>query len=330
MSLGHDAPRGRRSWLLLLFLGVTQCSTAGSRWVAEPNGSRAVSSDEGKSEFQPPAPKPKPAPKRLSARTIGAEDERAAALREAATLPVPQSDVGARVEGVGAGHAASEGFGKRLGTFRNTYYDFPQAVDYEGPLVSLFDARCRAVAKVPESFHDAVCVQGSGLLDDGRTVSFAKRDCRCARRCPRTGQRICFEALDRFEFPWGRGATGQPIVPLLSVAVDSDVIPLGTPLYIPQYVGMPRDASHSARHDGCFIAQDRGIKVRGEHVDIFTGDESMTALWNELVPSNRGVTIVIDSPHCARANPKTLRALPAKAPRSRPAKASKRARARQR
>jgi 3D (Asp-Asp-Asp) domain-containing protein len=88
---------------------------------------------------------------------------------------------------------------------------------------------------------------------------------------------------------------------LLSVAVDSDRIPLDTPVYIPEYDGVPRDASGSATHDGCFIAQDRGVRVKGDHIDVFTGHREITTLWNRLVPSNRGVTVILDSPHCARA-----------------------------
>ena len=56
-------------------------------------------------------------------------------------------------------------------------------------------------------------------------------------------------------------------------------------------------------HDGCFIAQDRGVRVKGEHVDLFTGHREITALWNRLVPSNRGVTVIVDHPRCARAAP---------------------------
>jgi 3D (Asp-Asp-Asp) domain-containing protein len=138
-------------------------------------------------------------------------------------------------------------------------------------------------------------------LKAGGTVSFAKRDCDCAAVCPRTGQRICFDLLDKAVFPWGRGATGKPITPLLSVAVDSSVIPLGTPLYIPEYEGVPRDPTTGARHDGCFLAEDRGLAVKGQHVDIFTGQREITQLWNKLVPSNSGVTVVLNSPKCTRA-----------------------------
>jgi hypothetical protein len=32
-----------------------------------------------------------------------------------------------------------------------------------------------------------------------------------------------------------------------------------------------------------------------------TGHQSVTKLWNKLVPSNKGVTVILDSPRCARA-----------------------------
>lgn len=187
-----------------------------------------------------------------------------------------------------------------VGTFRNTYYDFPAENEFAGKRTPLYDASCTKIADVKESFHDAVCMQGSGLLSNGSVVSFAKRNCACARECPRSGQKICFEALARSRYPWGRGATGGAITPLLTVAVDSDVIPMGTPIYIPEFEGLPRDIGETSVHDGCFIAQDRGLKVKGQHVDVFTGEPALTRLWNRLMPSNRGVTVVLDSPKCAR------------------------------
>ena len=80
------------------------------------------------------------------------------------------------------------------------------------------------------------------------------------------------------------------------MAVDVAVIPLGTPLFIPEFVGLPR--ADGSPHDGCFIAEDRGIKVVGRHVDVFMGDPSMTARWNALVPSNRGVRVLPRDPRC--------------------------------
>jgi 3D (Asp-Asp-Asp) domain-containing protein len=181
--------------------------------------------------------------------------------------------------------------------FRNTYYDFPSEGAGEKD-ATLFDASCSPIARVTRRFHDQVCVQGSGRLAMGRTVSFARRDCGCASICPRTGQHICFESLDPARFPSGRGATGKPITPLKTVAVDTAVIPLGTAIFVPELAGLPRP--DGSLHDGCFVAEDRGLKVVGRHIDVFTGDPSMTAQWNGLVPSNKGVHVRVGDPRCAR------------------------------
>jgi 3D (Asp-Asp-Asp) domain-containing protein len=179
--------------------------------------------------------------------------------------------------------------------FRNTYYDFPR--DHGGAAeATLLDAACAPLARVTQRFHDQVCVQGSGRLTSGETVSYAKRDCACAAVCPRTGQRICFERLDPARFPHGRGAAGRPITPLSSVAVDVSVIPLGTPMYIAEYVGLPRP--DGSLHTGCFVAEDKGLKVVGRQIDVFTGDPEITAQWNALVPSNLGVHVRTNDPRC--------------------------------
>jgi len=181
--------------------------------------------------------------------------------------------------------------------FRNTYYDFP-AEGGGAKDATIFDASCKAIAQVPRDFHDRVCVQGSGKLASGSTVSFARRGCDCAAVCPRTGHKICFEALDPQKFPHGRGATGKAITPLRTIAVDSSVIPLGTPVYVADFVGLPRP--DGSKHDGCFLAEDRGSRVIGRQIDVFTGDPSITAQWNKLVPSNRGVRVSTNDARCPK------------------------------
>lgn len=269
---------------LLLLLSATACSTAGSSWMAEPLTAEYEPLLEESDAVPPPAPSQSETAPR--SRVLGAE-------------PAAPAAQGAPGSVSRAPEQAAAG-GRSLGTFRNTYYDFPNEADFEGPSVSLKNAECNAIASVPRAFFESLCVQGSGTLRKGATVSFARRDCECAEICPRTSQRICFDELDAQRFPWGRGATGKPIIPLLSVAVDPDVIPLGTPLYVPEYDGIPRDPDQRSVHDGCFIAQDRGLKVKGKHLDVFTGHQSITTLWNRLVPSNRGVTVVVDSQRCAQ------------------------------
>ena len=268
------------------------CSTAGSVWMAQPLAEGDDSLELGEELTAPddaPASHARTAPPTRRIRGTAPVQAR----------PVVSIDPNAHPPRLPPAPGPLQG--RVLGSFKNTYYDFPNEADYQGPMVGLMNGECKMVKRVPRPFFEAVCVQGSGRLTNGTTVSFNRRDCACAEVCPRTGQRICFDTLDIASYPWGRGATGQAITPLLTVAVDTTVIPINTPIYIPDFDGLPRDPEYRAMHDGCFIVQDRGVGVKGAHVDVFTGHPAMTRLWNKLVPSNKGVTVVVDSPRCARA-----------------------------
>lgn len=263
------------------------CSTAGSAWMAEPLDGPWTAPTAPEAELPRERARAEPAPRRTQ--RIG----------EGAT-PDGAGQSGAEGLALGAS-AAPGGAGNVLGIFKNTYYDFPSEDDFTGDQVALMATSCKPIGSVVRGFYESVCVQGSGTLKSGGTVSFASRDCECAAECPRTGQRICFDLLDKAKFPWGRGATGKPITPLVTVAVDSNVIPLGTALYVPDYDGIARDESGRATHDGCFVAEDRGLAVKGQHIDFFTGHTEITRLWNRLVPTGKGVTVVLGSPRCKRA-----------------------------
>jgi len=205
------------------------------------------------------------------------------------------SSVSDGAEGEREGHGDRVA-GRSIGVFHNTYYSFPNEADYGGDTTTVFDAACKAIADVPKAFHDKLCVQGSGRLMSGQTISFAKRNCACASECPRSKQRICFEALSPEVYPWGRGALGKPITPLRTIAVDSKVIPLNTAVYIPAFAGQPM--SDEGTHDGCFFAEDRGMKVVGHSVDVFAGGETDLRVWNRLVPTGTGVEVFVGDPEC--------------------------------
>lgn len=294
-----------RTATLLLCLANTACATTGSAWVREGLGPGTNTAEWNESEVPQSTGSETAIAIRKSARgsrVIGASsldgsDQTTQVWNQAAPTRITAPGKG-KAPQRSRTHGALEG--KVLGTFRNTYYDFPSESEFSGEPVTLFGAQCKPIAHVARGFFEAVCVQGSGLLANGSPISFNRRDCECADVCPRTQQKICFDALDIARFPWGRGASGTAITPLLTVAVDSAVIPLGTPLYIPEFDGIPRDAARTSVHDGCFLAQDRGLRVQGQHIDVFTGQPGVTQLWNGMVPSNQGVTVVMDSPKCAR------------------------------
>jgi 3D (Asp-Asp-Asp) domain-containing protein len=51
----------------------------------------------------------------------------------------------------------------------------------------------------------------------------------------------------------------RPLTPYKSVAVDPDIIPMGSKVYVPQY----------RNHGGWFTAADTGGAIQGRHVDVF-------------------------------------------------------------
>jgi 3D (Asp-Asp-Asp) domain-containing protein len=63
------------------------------------------------------------------------------------------------------------------------------------------------------------------------------------------------------------GVKDMPLVPFVSVAVDPNVIPIGTHLYISELDGVVLPGG--ATHDGCAIAMDVGSKIRGQKIDWF-------------------------------------------------------------
>ncbi|HEU5058890.1 MAG TPA: 3D domain-containing protein [Kofleriaceae bacterium] len=156
--------------------------------------------------------------------------------------------------------------GPSLGTFELTYYWVAYEGDYRGPADSeLLDADCAVLATVSSDFADAIALEGTGRLLDGRLLNVAGA-CDCASS-------PCYLEADA-DHPWGYGVQDRALVPFRSVAVDRDVIEYGTGLYLPALDGrtMPGDAPWGDfSHDGCAVAADTGGGIVGMHVDFFVG-----------------------------------------------------------
>jgi 3D (Asp-Asp-Asp) domain-containing protein len=195
--------------------------------------------------------------------------------------------------------------GRYLGTFWNTYYYFAQEQEYSGPESTvLYDASCHAIANVPASFSDDVCVQGSGKLDDGRFINFSTT-CSCGRSCP-TGGTICYQEIDSNRYPYGRGSRDNAVEPLRTFAVDTSVIPWGTILYVPEWDGVqiPQIGSIGGfTHDGCFHAGDVGGWINGNHFDFFAGTSSMHDALEMIHPTRSEFEVYTDSPRCDHFQP---------------------------
>jgi 3D (Asp-Asp-Asp) domain-containing protein len=71
--------------------------------------------------------------------------------------------------------------------------------------------------------------------------------------------------------PFGDGTEGYILIPYRTIAADPAWLPLGSVLFIPEAVGhiLPTGVAH----DGFFFVADIGGAIRGNHIDIFNGDE---------------------------------------------------------
>lgn len=154
--------------------------------------------------------------------------------------------------------------GKLLGTFELTYYWVTFESDFTGPAdTDVFDPSCAVLATVPSAFAAALTLEGTGKLEDGRLLNYSG-PCGCAYS-------PCFFVVDQ-DHPWGYGVQNRALVPFRSLAVDRDVIPYGTPLYVAELDGFMMPGSlpwGDFVHDGCMNAADTGGAISGHHIDFF-------------------------------------------------------------
>jgi 3D (Asp-Asp-Asp) domain-containing protein len=131
-------------------------------------------------------------------------------------------------------------------------------------MVTIYEGKsCAPIAEVTKEFAAQLTLQGTGKLRDGRVVNIFGA---CA--CDRTP---CFKVT---ETKWGTAGTGKPLQPFRTVAVDRNVIKLGSLLYVPMLEGrtMPGRAPWGGFvHDGCVVADDTGGGITGNQLDLFVG-----------------------------------------------------------
>jgi 3D (Asp-Asp-Asp) domain-containing protein len=72
---------------------------------------------------------------------------------------------------------------------------------------------------------------------------------------------------------FGNGVKNYRLVPYRTIAVDPNIIPYGTVIYIPQVRNLKIEWPDGTpgTHDGYFFAGDTGGAIKGNHIDVFTG-----------------------------------------------------------
>jgi 3D (Asp-Asp-Asp) domain-containing protein len=225
-------------------------------------------------------------------------------------VPLPLPDPAAAV----AAEAVDDGL---LGTFRMTRYYVVEEKGFAGPKkvdedeavlaaaapagVIIYDDRgCKALATLGARFAEVLDVQGTGRLRDGRVVNVSG-PCRC-------GHSPCYRPMGAGA-KWGMSALSKPLQPFRTVAVDPEVVPLGSLLYVPELDGLTMPGSPpwgGFVHDGCLHAIDVGGGIDGKHLDFFVGKfQFKKALDNRK--RMKTVTVYRGADRCVREGSKVAR-----------------------
>ncbi len=141
---------------------------------------------------------------------------------------------------------------------------------------------------VPERFAWALRLEGSGLMRDGRVINYTGT-------C-KFGYGTCFEQLNVDEHPFGRGAGQRPLIPFKSVAVDPRLIPIGEPIYIPEFDGL--QLPDGSIHDGCVRADDTGGGIKKRKMDFFVVTYGNFRFLLDQLLGVSWITPHIEAPRC--------------------------------
>jgi 3D (Asp-Asp-Asp) domain-containing protein len=170
--------------------------------------------------------------------------------------------------------------------------DFDDPDEVERASVDAIDIYTRdgmVIGAYSEKFHWHLRMEGSALLADGRVIN--------THGACRFGHGKCFETLDAEVHPYGRGAGQRPLIPFKSVAVDPRLIPIGEPLYIPEFDGMR--LPDGSVHDGCVRADDTGGGIKKRKMDFFVVTESnFRLLLREELWGKAWITPHVETPRC--------------------------------
>ena len=145
--------------------------------------------------------------------------------------------------------------------FRLSFYWLAFESEYalEPYNVDIYDRQGFWIGRYPSAFVYELKLEGTGVLRDGRVVNY---DGGC-----RYGMGTCFTVLDPAVQPLGRGVQNRALEPFRSVAVDPRLIPIGSPIWVPELVGVR--LPDGAVHDGCLRADDQGGAIKHSKLDFF-------------------------------------------------------------
>jgi 3D (Asp-Asp-Asp) domain-containing protein len=169
---------------------------------------------------------------------------------------------------------------KKVGDLKPTFYwvalETNDGLPKENPLL---DINGDVIAKVSAKFLAGIRMEGTGRLLDGRIVNFHVRT---------NGEirwRVCPPSA-----PYGYGLENYVLKPFRSVAVDPNVVPIPSRVYIPAAKGIP--LPDGSVHDGYFEAVDIGEAIQNQRIDVFTAMGDQSAVFERHGLTNMKATAV--------------------------------------
>ena len=161
-----------------------------------------------------------------------------------------------------------------VGEFRISFYWIVLEENFSGtPDTPIYTRDGRLIDKFPYRFVKELEREGTGKLRDGRIIN--------------TDGKGTYKLTLA---PYGIGVSGQSLRPFKSVAVDKELIRIGTQLYIPYTDGIK--LPDGTVHQGFFYADDVGSAIRGNHIDIFVGIENNTKVFERAgIAHNKWVKV---------------------------------------
>lgn len=160
--------------------------------------------------------------------------------------------------------AAAQRAGNLIGEFEPTFYrtldESSEEWEEDERTEELHTRDGRLIARVTPEFKSRLDVEGSARLRDGRVVNFSEK----------VGGSWTYLVAEGATY--GLDAKGRGLIPYRTLAVDPEVVPLGSVVYLPSLDGIKLPSGET--HDGLCLAQDTGQTIVGHRIDIFVGFEN--------------------------------------------------------
>lgn len=158
---------------------------------------------------------------------------------------------------------------KSLGMLGPSFYWIALEKENQGPKTEkVYDTNHKVITKVSAKFMRHLKLEGTGLLENGKLLNFDQW-----KHNPDGTKEVLYRVCGKTA-PYGYGYENRTLKAFKSVAVDPDVVPLDSKIYIPAARGAV--LPDGTIHDGYFEAVDIGDAIQNKRIDIFTsfGDQS--------------------------------------------------------